>query len=128
MKFTSLNTESGNVLVNLEDISYGYHLDKVISGVNLEIRKNDFVGMIGPNGGGKSTIIKLIMGIIEPWTGRISYGKTEAGGKAKIGYLPQYQDFDHRYPISIKEVILSGLIKKGKVFTRFTRSEKEKAD
>ena len=116
------------MLVKLENISCGYESEKVIEGVNLEINKEDFIGMIGPNGGGKSTLIKLIMGMIEPWTGRVQYGKTESGKDIKIGYLPQFHRFDHKFPISIEEVILSGLIKKSSLFTRFCKQDYERAE
>ncbi len=116
------------MLVKLENITYGYESEKAIEGINLEIVKGDFIGMIGPNGGGKSTLIKLIMGLIEPWTGRILYGKNELGEKINIGYLPQYHEFDHKYPISIKEVILSGLVNKSSMITRFTNKDRRRAD
>lgn len=116
------------MLVKLENISCGYESEKAIEGINLEIRREDFIGMIGPNGGGKSTIIKLIMGLVEPWSGQVKFGKRENGKEIKIGYLPQFHEFDHKYPISIKEVILSGLIKKGSLFTRFNSREKERAE
>ena len=115
------------MLVKLDNISYGYDSGKVIENVNFEINKEDFIGMIGPNGGGKSTIIKLIMGLIEPWSGSIIFGKDESGKIIRTGYLPQYHEFDHRFPISIKEVILSGLLKKGKAFTRFSKEERLRA-
>jgi len=115
------------MLVKLENVSYGYNSEKVLDKINFEIRKGDFIGMIGPNGGGKSTLIKLIMGLIEPWSGKIIYGKNESGEKIKIGYLPQYQEFDHKYPISIREVVMSGLVRKGSLVTRFTAKDRQRA-
>ncbi len=115
------------MLVKLENISCGYESEKAIEGVNLEICRKDFIGMIGPNGGGKSTLIKLIMGLIKPWTGQILYGENEFGEKIKIGYLPQYHEFDHKYPISIKEVVLSGLVKHGSLATRFNSKDHSRA-
>jgi zinc transport system ATP-binding protein len=115
------------MLVKLENISFGYNGEKVLEDVNLLIRKGDFIGMIGPNGGGKSTIIKIIMGLLEPWQGRIYYGEKQSGEKIRIGYLPQYHDFDHKFPINILEVILSGLTDPGKAITRFHRSDRKKA-
>jgi zinc transport system ATP-binding protein len=116
------------MLVKLEDISFGYESEKVVEGVNLEICRGDFLGMIGPNGGGKSTILKLIMRLIKPWTGRITYGKNDSGKEINIGYLPQYVNFDQKYPISIKEVILSGLMKRGSLSTRFKSHDRKKAE
>jgi len=115
------------MLVKLENINYGYGREKAVEGINFEIRENDFVGMIGPNGGGKSTLIKLIMGIIQPWSGKIEFGMNSRGEKTRIGYLPQYHEFDTKYPISIREVILSGLIKKKSFTTRFSSKDNKKA-
>lgn len=102
------------MLVELKNISYGYGTDAVIQDVNLQINSGDFIGMIGPNGGGKSTIIKLIMGLIKPWTGSVNLGMRDSNQGLQIGYLPQYHDFDKSFPISIKELIRSGLIGKMK--------------
>lgn len=115
------------MLVQLKDISYGYNTDPVIDHVNFEINKGDFVGMIGPNGGGKSTIIRLIMGLLKPWSGTIDIGKNDTGAPIKIGYLPQYHEFDKRFPISVEDVILSGLHTADNRRARITRDDKIKA-
>ena len=115
------------MLVKLENITCGYDSEKAIEGVNLEIRRGDFIGMIGPNGGGKSTLIKLIIGLLMPWSGKVIYGNNDLGERIKIGYLPQYQEFDKKYPISIKEVVLSGLIKNNSLVTRFNSRDRKRA-
>ncbi len=109
-------------LIELREVSFGYAEEKVIDGVNLIIRPSDFIGMIGPNGGGKSTIIKIIMGLLVPWSGTITFPPD-----INIGYLPQYQEFDSRFPISVEEVVLSGLLKKGRIAARVKRPDREKA-
>lgn len=97
------------MLIRLNNVTYGYQEEPAVSEVNLEIREKDFVGMIGPNGGGKSTIIKLIMGLLAPWSGTIERGKDPDGSDIHIGYLPQYHEFDKRFPISVEDVMLSGV-------------------
>jgi len=109
-------------LIELREVSFGYAEEKVIDGVNLIIRPSAFIGMIGPNGGGKSTIIKIIMGLLVPWSGTITFPPD-----INIGYLPQYQEFDSRFPISVEEVVLSGLLKKGRIAARVKRPDREKA-
>ncbi|MFO7617353.1 MAG: metal ABC transporter ATP-binding protein [Bacteroidales bacterium] len=106
-------------LVKLTDVTFGYREEPVVEGVNLAIREGDFVGMIGPNGGGKSTIIKLIMGLARPWSGTVAIPS-----QVNIGYLPQYHTFDSRFPISVLEVVLSGLMRKNGVVTRWSRHDK----
>jgi zinc transport system ATP-binding protein len=78
--------------------------------------------MIGPNGGGKSTIIRLIMGLLKPWEGDIIINKA-----VNIGYLPQTHIFDNRFPISVIEVVLSGLLKINGITTRVSKEDKKKA-
>lgn len=113
------------MLVKLDNVSFGYQSTQVIKEVNLEINQGDFLGMIGPNGGGKSTIIKLIMGLLSPWSGSITRGINPDGSAIKIGYLPQYHDFDKRFPITVEEVILSGLIEPGKRFNSYRKDGKK---
>lgn len=109
-------------LVELKSVSFGYRGETVIDEVNLVIRDGDFIGMIGPNGGGKSTIIRIIMGLLEPWKGEVIISKD-----INIGYLPQTHTFDNRYPISVLEVVLSGLLKIQGVATRVRRKDKARA-
>lgn len=109
-------------LVELKSVSFGYRDEPVIDQVNLMIRDGDFIGMIGPNGGGKSTIIRIIMGLIVPWNGEVIVSRD-----VNIGYLPQTHSFDSRFPISVLEVVLSGLLKNQGITTRVRNKDKRKA-
>lgn len=109
-------------LVELKSVSFGYRDEPVIDQVNLMIRDGDFIGMIGPNGGGKSTIIRIIMGLIVPWNGEVIVSRD-----INIGYLPQTHSFDSRFPISVLEVVLSGLLKNQGITTRVRNKDKRKA-
>lgn len=97
-------------LVELKDVSVEYDGHRVLSQVNLEIESDDFLGIIGPNGGGKSTLVKTIMGML-PYRGEILYSDSlrHRSGKPLIGYMPQQSKFDATFPISIREIVLSGL-------------------
>jgi zinc transport system ATP-binding protein len=106
-------------LVELKSVSFGYRNELVVDQVNLVIHDGDFIGMIGPNGGGKSTIIRIIMGLIKPWTGEVIIPRD-----INIGYLPQTHQFDNRFPISVLEVVLSGLLKIHGVTTRVRKKDK----
>ena len=108
-------------LVELQSVSYGYGQGLVISEVNLTIGPKDFIGMIGPNGGGKSTIIKLILKLLNPWTGTVM----QAEG-IKIGYLPQVHQFDPRFPITAGEVVASGLSGSRHLRMKIGKKEREK--
>ena len=113
-----------NKLVSVESLSvrYGGHL--ALEGVDLNIFDNDFLGVIGPNGGGKSTLVKAILSMV-PYSGKINYSESiYNNGRFSIGYLPQQNDFDRNFPISVREVVLSGLQSRKGLFGRYTSADK----
>lgn len=95
----------GKALVQIKDLEAGYQAKPVLSNVSLTIMENDFIGVIGPNGGGKTTLIKILMGLLKPLKGSIKY----AFDRSEIGYLPQGYQLDDRFPISVHEVVASGI-------------------
>lgn len=99
----------------------------VLKDVNLDVFSNDFLGIIGPNGGGKTTLLKTILGLVKPTTGSISFFRNNVKtDKINIGYLPQINQIDKKFPISVHEVILSGLTIKRRVLSPYTKEQKEK--
>lgn len=96
-------------LIELNDVSVRYGACEALSHVYLDIHPQDFLGIIGPNGGGKTTLVKAILKAV-PYTGKVIYSKEiESGGYRRIGYMPQISDLDKTFPISVREVVLSGL-------------------
>ncbi|MFR3488685.1 MAG: metal ABC transporter ATP-binding protein [Alistipes ihumii] len=96
-------------LIELNDVSVRYGTCEALSHVYLDIHQQDFLGIIGPNGGGKTTLVKAILKAV-PYTGKVIYSKEiESGGYRRIGYMPQISDLDKTFPISVREVVLSGL-------------------
>lgn len=117
------------MLFKLNNISAGYNGKPVLSNVSLTVNSGDFIGIIGPNGGGKTTLLKVLLGILKPWRGEIITGEKIHVSKEKaIGYLPQYNDFDRRFPVTVTDIVLSGFISGNKVLRRYTSQEKERAD
>jgi zinc transport system ATP-binding protein len=106
-------------LITIDNLSTGYQTAKVLDGVNLEICMNDFIGVIGPNGGGKTTLIKTILGLLPYWEGKINYHINQS----KIGYLPQISFIDKDFPITVFDVVLSGLAGKKGLWKRFTKDD-----
>ena len=106
---------SEKVVVTLQDVSFGYDTDvPVISHANLQIRDREFVTMIGPNGGGKSTLLKMMLGLLQPDSGRIElFGVPPVEARTRIGYMPQYTDYDRQFPVDVLDVVLMGRLRPG---------------
>ena len=104
-------------LVEIKDMDLAYQKNLVLSNVSLSIFDHDFIGIIGPNGGGKTSLLKAILGLLKPVKGSIKY----SFDRSEIGYLPQGSQIDESFPITVKEVIASGLeqgLKLGKLTSR----------
>jgi zinc transport system ATP-binding protein len=115
-------------IIELKDIIAGYGDEVILQNVNLTIREHDFIGVIGPNGGGKTTLVKVILGLLKPMSGKILAHETDAGEQRRtIGYLPQLSQTDQKFPITVLEVVLSGLAEPGRLFRRFSSQEIAKA-
>ena len=92
-------------LIQIKEMDAAYQRQVVLTNVSFSINDRDFIGIIGPNGGGKTTLVKVILGLIKPVKGSIVY----ALDRSEIGYLPQSSHLDENFPISVREVIASGL-------------------
>ena len=118
-----------NKLINIDNIVAGYDNKIVLHDVSLDIWENDFLGIIGPNGGGKTTLLKIILGLLKPKSGSVRYfdGEKEVSS-LKIGYLPQMNKIDKKFPISVREVVLSGLMAEKPRFRDITAEQKQRAE
>lgn len=116
-----------HILIEIKDIEAGYSGEIALSAVNLKIYENDFIGIIGPNGGGKTTLVKVILGLIKPFKGEVINKLNGTNENKSIGYLPQINFIDKKFPISVKDVVLSGFMDKGKLINKFTKEEKQTA-
>lgn len=119
-------------IIEIKNLSAGYDGRTVLRDVNLTVYDRDFLGIIGPNGGGKTTLIKCILGLLKPTAGEIAYHtansrSSSSSTQVTMGYLPQYNSIDRKFPITVEEVILSGLSSKKSLVSRFTAEHKEKA-
>lgn len=93
----------------IDHLSFAYQDNPVLKDINLEVAKGQFVGVIGPNGGGKTTLLKLILGFYKPSNGSISVlGKPPANAQSEIAYVPQALHYDKQFPISVIELVLEG--------------------
>jgi len=113
-------------LVEIKNVDVAYHKKLVLSNVSMSVFENDFIGIIGPNGGGKTSLIKAILGLLKPVGGSVKHSLKSS----EIGYLPQGNQVDENFPITVKEVIASGLehgLKMGLGSKRSRQGKVEKA-
>ena len=115
------------LLLDIEHASVKLNGATVLENVSLSISSDDFIGVIGPNGGGKTTLVRLILGLVKPSKGGVHYSIPHDTGNSKIGYLPQVHEFDKQFPITVQDVILSGLPHTKKLVSRHSREEIGKA-
>lgn len=117
-------------LIKLENINAGYDQKPILQDINFEVKKQDFIGIIGPNGGGKTTLLKVILGLLKPFSGKVHYHFPSEfkDSSTFIGYLPQQIIFDKKFPISVGEVILSGLISSRKKSDKSRLERNKKLD
>lgn len=98
-------------IIKFENVSFAYDSQLVLSGVNFSIGRKEHISLIGPNGGGKSTMLKLMLGLIKPATGKVlMLGQSPESARKLIGYMPQYSQFDSLFPISVLDVVLMGVV------------------
>lgn len=116
-------------LIELAHIHAAYGNKEVLKDISLTVSKNDFLGIIGPNGGGKTTLLKVILNLLKPSQGKIIFfqdGKEVSN--LKIGYLPQMNNIDKKFPISVRDVIFSGLASQKKLFRSFSATRQKRVD
>jgi zinc transport system ATP-binding protein len=113
-------------IVEFNEVNFAYQEMLILKNVYLEIYPGEFIGIIGPNGGGKTTLLKLLLGFLKPNSGRISvFGESPSKTTLQhISYVPQTMRYDRDFPISVMEVVLSGLLSRLPWYGRFMKSER----
>ena len=102
-----------NTLIQVDDVSFSYSDVPVLQNINLQITDKEFLGIVGPNAGGKSTLLKLILGLLEADSGKIRImGKQPRASRSRIGYVAQYPSFPRDFPITVEQAVMLGRIGK----------------
>jgi zinc transport system ATP-binding protein len=115
-------------VVKLENVWAQYNGEPVIEDISLSITQEDFLGIIGPNGGGKTTLLKIILGLVTASHGKVSVlGKSPQRSRTSIGYVPQTTTFDRNFPINIRDVVLMGRYSSTGLFKRYQKSDNSAA-
>jgi zinc transport system ATP-binding protein len=113
-------------LFEMHSLSASYGANMVLQDVDFRVNENDFIGVIGPNGGGKTTLLKIILGLLKPAKGKIVFNNELINGNS-IGYLPQMSTGDINYPVTVTDIVLSGLMIQKGIISRMSSSDKKKA-
>ncbi len=111
-------------LIKIENLTVGYDRIPVLQKINLDIFDNDFLGVIGPNGGGKTTLLKAILGLLKPYSGKIIFRSDIQDKRKPLGYLPQVKHIDRKFPITVFDVVKSGEIMRNIVKQQMPVKEK----
>ena len=99
-----------STLISLSDISFEREGRVIFSDVSIEVKSGDFIAITGPNGGGKTTLLRIMLRLLKPDRGSVSYQTIDGDGSLRIGYLPQKNMIDSHFPITVGEVVASGLL------------------
>lgn len=104
-------------LINAINVSFRYGDTMILKDVNFDIKKSEFISLIGPNGGGKTTLLKLLLGFLKPCKGTVYvFGKSPEEAYRRISYVPQSLQCDKQFPISVLEVVLGGRLSRSSLF------------
>jgi len=113
-------------LITIRHLWAGYDHEPVLEDVNLSVKELDFVGLIGPNGGGKTTLLKVLLGLLPPMRGEVRVmGLSVEKGRRYVGYVPQSVEFDRDFPIRVWDVARMGRLGKRRLLQRYTRRDGE---
>lgn len=122
-------TEASPPVVEMDGVDAGYDSALVLENVTLKIASGDFVGIIGPNGGGKTTLIRVILGILQPERGTVRvFGRPVTEVRATVGYVPQILEFDRAFPIRAIDVVRMGRLGRRGLRSAYNKADNEVVD
>jgi zinc transport system ATP-binding protein len=115
-------------VIDIRHLWAGYGREPVLEDINLCVRSRDFIGIIGPNGGGKTTLLKVLLGLIQPTQGDVCvFGQNVRVGRTYMGYVPQTVEFDHEFPIAVWDVVRMGRINRQRLLKPYTAEDNDTA-
>jgi zinc transport system ATP-binding protein len=115
-------------ILEAQDLWFAYNAQIVLENVNLQIYKGDFTAMIGPNGGGKTTLLKIMLGLLSPQKGVVRVlGRVPGEVSHRIGYVPQDIHINREFPMTALDVVLMGRLKRGRGWSRYSKNDRKAA-
>lgn len=120
--------ETKKPVIDIQGLTFRYDESPVLEGVNVSIADRDFVSIVGPNGGGKTTLLKLMLGLISPEAGRIRiFDRPPDKARGFVGYMPQHAQLDPKFPVSVLDVVLMGRLGIARTIGPYSHDDKEQA-
>lgn len=119
----------GSPAITIEGLSFSYGRTPVLEEVSLSVAEGDFVSVVGPNGGGKTTLLRLLLGLLEPSRGTVRiFGHRPAESRPRLGYMPQAARFDPLFPVSVMDLVLMGRLRQGRPLGPFRGPDRRAAE
>ncbi|HEV7508631.1 MAG TPA: metal ABC transporter ATP-binding protein [Thermoanaerobaculia bacterium] len=116
-------------LVQVRDVTFGYGREVILDHVNLDVERRDFLAVIGPNGGGKTTLLKVILGLVRPWSGKVAFHLPSGSNpRGRLGYVPQFSTFDKDFPLRVEDMVLMGRLGSRGLLRPYSRADHAAAD
>ena len=114
--------------ISIRDLDFAFGSHKVLADVSFDIEQGEFVSLIGPNGGGKTTLLKLTLGLLSPRRGRVQvFGRSATAARHRIGYMPQHVHLDPAFPVSVMDVVMMGRLGKRPPWGPFLAADRQAA-
>ena len=127
MEADNISNSSTVPVIETQGLGFSFGTTPVLEDVNLAIAGGDFVCIVGPNGGGKTTLLRLFLGLLTPGRGRVRvFGRPPAESRRRIGYMPQRAQLDPQFPVRVCDVVRMGRLGNGRLGP-FRRDDREKA-
>jgi zinc transport system ATP-binding protein len=121
-----MNSEN---LVEVRDVTFGYGREVILDHVSLDVERRDFLAVIGPNGGGKTTLLKVILGLVRPWSGSVAFHlRSGSDPRGCLGYVPQFSTFDKDFPLRLGDMVLMGRLGSRALLRPYSRADRAAAD
>lgn len=115
-------------VIEIDHVSFSYDGQSVLEDVSFTVLERDYLSVVGPNAGGKTTLIKLILGLLKPSRGTVRvFGQLPPKTRSRIGYMPQHAALDSFFPVSVLDVVLMGRLGNGHTVGLFRRPDREAA-
>lgn len=112
-------------LIRVRDLTFGYGREVVLDHVTLDVQPRDFLAVIGPNGGGKTTLLKAILGLVRPWSGTVEFHLPSGSDpRGRLGYVPQFSTFDRDFPLRISDMVLMGRLGHRSLLRPYSREDR----